>query len=479
MTEPQRFLDGRVVLHAGDCRDVLRGLADASIDSVVTDPPYALVSIVKRFGKDGAAPARGDVYARAAAGFMGKQWDTGETAFAVEFWQEVLRVLRPGGHVVAFGGSRTYGHLQVAIEAAGFEVRDGLLDLIAQDDPVIRFCSSLSEEQLRAFVRCFEDSQFGGLLAWIYGSGFPKNHDVSKAIDKRLGAEREKVAKAGAPAWQRGIGNVRPWMLDPDHKVDSDQPATEEAARWLGWGTALRPAMEPAVLARKPLSGTVAETVLDHGTGALNIDGSLIGEATRSRSTGDLIGGNTSMAGGNYARRPAGTVVGNWPANVMHDGSPAVVDAFPPDGEGSRARFFYGAKADSDDRVGSKHPTVKPVDLMRWLVKLVTPPGGTVLDPFAGTGGTGEAAWREGFNAVLIEREADYRDDIARRMALALAGPALRRAGSAKARGDGADAGPLFGGSSVAGGGGAGSTDTLPTRTPGRGRTIGPIGLRR
>ena len=283
----------------------------------------------------------------------------------------------------------------------------------------------------------------------------------------RLGAERAKVAKAGAPAWQRGIGNVRPWMLDPDHKVDSDQPATEEAARWAGWGTALRPAMEPAVLARKPLSGTVAETVLDHGTGALNIDGSLIGEAmrSRSRSTGDLIGGNTSMAGGNYARRPAGTVMGNWPANVMHDGSPSVVDAFPPDASGSRARFFYGAKADADDRIGSKHPTVKPVDLMRWLVKLVTPPGGTVLDPFAGTGGTGEAAWREGFSAVLIEREADYREDIARRMALALAGPALRRARSAKARGDGADAGPLFGGSSMAGGG---APDLRPLCRPGQ-----------
>lgn len=377
------FFDGRVVLHPGDCREVLRGLADASIDSIVTDPPYALVSIGKRFGKPGAAPTKdGDVYSRASAGFMGQNWDTGETAFAAEFWAEALRVLKPGGHLVAFSGTRTYHRMVCAIEDAGFEIRDQ--------------------------------------LAWIYGSGFPKSHN------------------------QKGD--------------------------WAGWGTALKPAWEPIVMARKLLAGTVAVNVRQHDTGALNIDGCRVeGENTttkireagnRSREqyrTGTTIGGNVP------------TDHGRWPANILHDGSDAVVSAFPesagqqgvvtgnepsspfanvygdmpsragraePRGDsGSAARFFYSAKADADDRIGSKHPTVKPVDLMQWLCRLVTPPGGTVLDPFAGTGTTGEAAFREGYRAVLVEREEAYQADIARRMELALAGPATRKAESAKARG--------------------------------------------
>ena len=357
----QTFLDGAVELRGGDCLDVVRVMPDCSIDAVVTDPPYALVSIVKRFGAVGAKPTKGgDVYSRSSAGFMGKAWDTGERAFAVEFWQEIYRVLKPGGHVAAFSGSRTYHRLACAVEDAGFEIRDQVM--------------------------------------WLYGSGFPKSHNAGH-----------------------------------------------------GWGTALKPAHEPIVLARKGLIGTVAANVAAHGTGAINIDG------CRVETHGHLK---------------------RWPANVVHDGSDEVVAAFPETKSGDHrkpgkinrfranvdfkrgcdvstfsgvgdagpaSRFFYAAKADGDDRIGSKHPTVKPVDLMQWLCRLITPPGGLILDPFAGTGTTGEAAWREGFRAVLIEREAEYQADIARRMGLADAGRNARKGAIAVARGDVQDAGPLFG----------------------------------
>jgi len=362
------FLDGKVELRKGDCRDVLRAIPDNSIDAAVTDPPYALVSIAKRFGKEGAAPAKSNgrtgAYARASAGFMGKTWDTGETAFAVEFWQEVLRVLKPGGHVVAFSGTRTYHRMTCAIEDAGFEIRDQ--------------------------------------IGWCFGSGFPKSHN---------------------------IGN--------------------------GWGTALKPAWEPICLARKPLIGTVVENVMTYGTGALNIDGCRV-EASDNK-TFDRMPGDRARdqyrTGTTGASRSTDT--GRFPANLIHDGSEEVLAGFPDAGggdnrgsgngrrpggfgnvghasgdgdpcstlyadSGSAARFFYTAKADSSDRLGSKHPTVKPVDLMQWLCRLVCRKGGTILDPFAGTGTTGEAAWREGMNAILIEREPEYQADIARRMELAV-----------------------------------------------------------
>lgn len=390
MSGPIAFLDGRVTLHAGDCREALKTIASASIDSVVTDPPYALVSIGKRFGAADAKPTRdGDVYARASAGFMGKQWDTGETAFAVAFWTEVLRVLRPGGHVVAFAGTRTYHRLACAVEDAGFEIRDQ--------------------------------------LAWTYGTGFPKSHDQGD-----------------------------------------------------GRGTALKPAWEPIVFARRPLSeASIAANLVKHGTGALNVDACRIGDngGTKGCTAGPI--GDVYGDGLNGAFGKPVPGLGRFPANILHDGSDEVLSAFPaeagaggqasgpartgrseslarghsngtPDAapfyadSGSAARFFYSAKADADDRIGSKHPTVKPVDLMRWLCRLVTPAGGVVLDPFAGTGTTGEAAWREGFCAVLCEREPEYQADITRRMALAVEGPATRRAETAKARARAEKAAPLF-----------------------------------
>ncbi|WP_287353556.1 site-specific DNA-methyltransferase, partial [Mesorhizobium sp.] len=404
------FLNGKVELRPGDCRDVIKAMPDCSIDSVVCDPPYALVSIVKRFGGPNAAPANdNDVYARASSGFMGKQWDTGETAFATEFWAEVLRVLKPGGHVVAFSGTRTYHRMAVAIEDAGFEIRDQ--------------------------------------LAWMYGSGFPKSHDVSKGIDKAAGVERTVVGTETLSNDIRGGA-----LLDAAHGTDRPAlvrdvtVATSDAARqWQGWGTALKPAWEPICLARKPLIGTVAANVLEHGTGALNIDGCRV----------EAVAGDYDHPGNDieHTRRGAEdwrmpmqqakpNSLGRWPANIIHDGSDEVLAGFPESagnsggvirdkgadsvargkfvptvrggyggGEGSAARFFYTAKADKLDRIGSKHPTVKPVDLMQWLCRMVTPPGGLVLDPFAGSGSTGEAAWREGFRCILIEREEEYQAD--------------------------------------------------------------------
>lgn len=449
-------------VHLGDSREVLKTFPDASVDSVVTDPPYALVSIAKRFGGEAAAPAQEGatgVYARASAGFMGQQWDTGSTAFDSTFWREVWRVLKPGGHVVAFGGTRSYHRLACAIEDAGFEIRD--------------------------------------MLAWLYGSGFPKSHDVSKAIDRRkdwsalprlqqavrdarkgIGISQTQAARnmgligpqdtlggggfmwfetgrrmptrAQWPALKAALsmgddfdacfteaerevtGEVAAWenrsnfaMTTKDGKR-RDKPASAEALLWEGWGTALKPCLEPTCFARKPLIGTIAENVLTHGPGALHV------AACR------IAGLNSDAAG-------------RWPGNVLHDGSPEVIAAFPDSaaagvvsnraapkfggvygdfaGEterrsgfedaGSVARFFYSAKADTEDRLGSDHPTIKPVDLMRWLVTLITPPGGVVLDPFAGTGTTGLAAAGAGFDSILIEREEGYVADIHRRLAWA------------------------------------------------------------
>lgn len=447
------FLKERVQLFNGDSRDVLKTLPDNSIDSVVTDPPYALVSIVKRFGGENAAPAKGnDAYQRASAGFMGKQWDTGETAFAVEFWAEVMRVLKPGGHVIAASGTRTYHRLAVAIEDAGFEIRD--------------------------------------MVSWLYGSGFPKSHDVSKGIDKALGVNREKVRYKPRPETSgtiAGSSDTRPCIEKSRelgyHEADGNTPATPEAAQWQGWGTALKPACEPWVLARKPLTGTVAGNVLEHGTGALNIDATRIGadggtatnHGEKDTKTVHAYGDGLGARGGTIERVDG---LGRWPANIIHDGSDEVVAGFPANagggtGEsrmafgiggngayhgggsgamvatyadsGSAARFFYSAKADAMDRVGSKHPTVKPVDLMQYLCRLITPPGGVVLDPFAGSGSTGEAAWREGFRCVLIEREEEYADDIRERLRLADQGTATKKRAIAKKKGGVEPIGGLFG----------------------------------
>ena len=439
----------------------------ARFHAVITDPPYHLASIVKRFGADGAAAAKvgaTGAYARASKGFMGKQWDGGDIAFRPDTWAAVGSVMLPGAHLVAFAGTKGAHRMACAIEDAGFEIRDDILSLIASDTFVQRFMESLTEEQALAFLNCIEQSPFGGMLGrlfWAYGTGFPKSHDAAKAIDKHLGVSGQTVPQ-GAPVkrmipgadqhktgWEKNNGR--------EYQPGSYMPGSEEAAQWEGWGTALKPAYEPIVLARWPMDRkTVAANVLAHGTGAINVDACRVGTEGGTAKGSKPVGNGHGIygAGLHGACEIKDIGAGRFPANVVHDGSEEVIAAFPgsagasgkasgaslrgqnesvargrfnglPDGQepafygdaGSAARFFYSSKADADDRLGSKHPTVKPVGLMRWLVRLVTPKGGMVLDPFAGSGTTGMACMAEGFDCHLIEREAEYAADIRRRIA--------------------------------------------------------------
>jgi site-specific DNA-methyltransferase (adenine-specific) len=322
----------------GDCLEVMPKLEAESFDSVVTDPPYGL-------------------------SFMGKDWDHGVPG--EHFWREVLRVAKPGAHLLAFGGTRTFHRLACAIGDAGWEIRDCLM--------------------------------------WVYGMGFPKSLDVSKAIDKAAGAERPRE-KCGT------LGSVRSfaddvWTQKNGGRRIVDNPITSDAARWQGWGTALKPAWEPIILARKPLSGTVAENVMEYGTGAINVDGCRVFcEPWKAHRASGLARDEFFTRGPATVIDKAPHIAGRFPANLIHDGSE---DATEPMGEASR--FFYCAKASKSDRDdGNNHPTVKPTDLMRYLCRLVTPPGGTVLDPFAGSGSTGKAAILEGFEFIGIEVGAEY-----------------------------------------------------------------------
>lgn len=355
----------------GNCLEKLAEMPDCSIDAIITDPPYGL-------------------------SFMGKKWDYDVPSENI--WKECLRVLKPGGHLLAFAGTRTQHRMAVRIEDAGFEIRD--------------------------------------MIAWVYGSGFPKSLDVSKAIDKAAGLERDRI-----PSGQGGANNIL-------GARKCGEAISGEAQQWSGWGTALKPALEPITVARKPFKSTVAANVLAHGTGGLNVDGCRV-EAEDGRpliiSHGDGFGSGehvTAYGNGLSGSRHRGTTTtGRWPANLIHDGSEEVVGLFPANagafapvrgsepskpakntyGEyargggafhndtGSAARFFYCAKTSKRERgEGNNHPTVKPIALMRYLCRLVTPPGGTVLDPFMGSGSTGIAAGAEGFNFVGIELDPDY-----------------------------------------------------------------------
>jgi DNA modification methylase len=415
----------------GDCVERMRELPDNSVDSVVCDPPYHLVPQGKGKRSNLEQPADKDLAAinagafrRLAKGFMGQTWDGGDVAFQPETWAEVLRVLKPGGHLVAFSGTRTYHRMTVAIEDAGFEVRD--------------------------------------MIAWHYGSGFPKSHDISKAIDRTAGADRE-VTPSTVMAVGSDVGaiskNRRCDVCGKPHASANpctcprdSGPATDAAREWEGWGTALKPATEPICLARKPLSEkSIAANVLKWGTGALNIDGCRI---TMSAEDAAAINAKHAEMGEATYERPAGVSLnlsanpmplqkaeahdlGRWPANLCHDGSDEVVAGFPDQESGggdkrggceyfmggdkrteptnherergSAARFFYCAKATAEDRKEyNNHPTVKPIALMRWLVRLVTPKGGTVLDPFMGSGSTLIAADAEQFNAIGCELSPEY-----------------------------------------------------------------------
>jgi len=407
-----------------DCVKAMKEMPENSVDSIVTDPPYEL-------------------------GFMGKSWDASGIAFNIEVWQQALRVLKPGGHLIAFSGSRTYHRMAVAIEDAGFEIRDQIM--------------------------------------WVYGSGFPKSHNVSKGIDKAADFKGEVIATEKVDIGMQG-GSMHAGRAT--NVVERDVRELSDAAKqWDGWGTALKPAHEPMVLARKPLIGTVANNVLTYGTGGLNIDGSRVisdGEnfdklqgrpiqklATRlSNETDEEYRSRVLESPEQQLALAKLKELGRWPANFIHDGSDEVVELFPDtksggknttdiandDGlfgfggqpqnntapsSGSAARFFYCAKASKRDRnegldgfeakekrymatangtgetsigmdrfttqpVANHHPTVKPTTLMQYLVRLVTPPNGTVLDPFMGSGSTGKACAYEGFDFIGIDQSAEY-----------------------------------------------------------------------
>jgi DNA modification methylase len=443
-------------LYNDDCLKILDTLDENSIDSVVTDPPYEL-------------------------GFMGKKWDSTGIAYDIELWKKVFRVLKPGGFLLSFGGTRTFHRMAVAIEDAGFEFRDTLM--------------------------------------YIFGSGFPKSLDVSKAIDKSgaaanmhksariaLANEITKKRKAASISreelknwfpeyssvtlnWERldegfripslaaydilieRLGIKDDWremvraedlrkelssggvdrrndgtIYNLAHNGKEYESTTDAAKQWQGWGTALKPAYEPIIVARKPLIGTVAQNVLEYGTGGINIDGCRVeyqNEDDKNSATpqgkctaksGALAGKEQHSGDRSDFERPE--LKGRFPANIIHDGSDEVLAGFPEtksgtlnfgqngvygtsngNGEGrdynansgSAARFFYCAKASKKDRgEGNIHPTVKPFLLMKYLCRLVTPPNGTVLDPFMGSGSTGKAAMLEGFNFIGIELEKEY-----------------------------------------------------------------------
>lgn len=444
------YVRDRVALFHGDCREVLKRVPDASFDALVTDPPYGLEFMGKEWdapwkataggfskpgiGRETPWPSfKGSNRSRCSTcglliGQGGSRCDCAKPCPVIQdsvrmivFQQwfepiavELLRVLKPGGYLLCFGGTRTYHRITCAIEDAGFEVRDCLL--------------------------------------WLYGQGFPKSLDVSKALDKAAGATREVVAEREEHDICRPEGGGDERLMTSAGKretrtVQTTAPATDAAKQWAGWGTALKPAYEPIIMARKPLDGTVAQNVVKHGVGALNIDASRI--AVEERPLRISKGGPAKHAfsdGLSGSSAEGTTTEGRYPANLLLDedaaaaldaqtgvlksGDPAGVKAggqlncygkfaggVPVTGfgdQGGASRFFYCAKASRADRdyglpegVSSKHPTVKPLALMRYLLRLVTPPGATVLDPFFGSGSTGVAAVLEGIACVGIEADAE------------------------------------------------------------------------
>lgn len=421
---------GQIKLILGDCLDKLKELDDNSVDSIVTDPPYGL-SAAKNSGNS------------SKGGFMGKLWDYDVPTQAI--WEECLRVLKPGGHLLAFAGSRTYHRMAVRIEDAGFEIRDQIM--------------------------------------WIYGSGFPKSMDISKQIDKKAGVEREVIgqkirgsvdlAKQSGSTYAVADANKNNKAIFGYGVENLTKPATDGAKKWEGWGTALKPAHEPIVMARKPIEeNTVADNVLKYGTGGINIDGCRV--ETDDKLDGGATNGSVLDIDGfdrpwmhddekmiefqqkmqdkvehaqNLGRFPANVILDDVAGEIMDEQSGVTKsgkikeDKSAYDGEsttgflrgvsnstnqhgdtGGASRFFYCPKVSKSERneglggfeltsVEPKqnfHPTVKPTDLMAYLIRLVTQRGGIVLDPFMGSGSTGKAAVREGMNFIGIEMEQDY-----------------------------------------------------------------------
>ena len=412
-------------LHNHDCLEVIKTMIEDEVfvDSIVTDPPYEL-------------------------GFMGRSWDSTGIAFQKETWELCFKVLKPGGHLLAFSGSRTYHRMAVAIEDAGFEIRDQVM--------------------------------------WLYGSGFPKSMNVGKALDKKLGNERIKTGEKKTHS-NKGIkqSEQRTAIGAGAFGQEVEEDVTVGTTEWEGWGTALKPAHEPLVLARKPLSEkSVVDNVLNHGTGAINIDGCRVegndakypdtnpdfrdqGRQSKENMGIDKLSfGQTEnvkrkkvvrksrdengvWTNDNSGMKAEGSEYadadprGRFPSNIMHDGSDSIKELFE-----DKSRYFYCAKTskaernqgldnlptkkassmpgrrNADDMKDSKidndvtgrfvtekkniHPTVKPIKLMKYLCRLITPKGGTVLDPFMGSGSTGMAAKEENFEFVGIEKEEEY-----------------------------------------------------------------------
>ena len=369
----------------GDCLEVLRGLPDNSVDSVVTDPPYGLA-------------------------FMGKKWDYDVPS--VQVWQEVLRVLKPGGHALVACGTRTQHRMAVNLEDAGFEIRD--------------------------------------IVAWVYGSGFPKSLNVGKSVDKLQGNEREVVGEK--PYSNMNIKGKAGYIVN-EGKNRVQLSESRGTSEWEGWGTALKPAMELWTLCRKPLSEkNVAENCLKWGVGGINIDACRVDGVPPSVpqplirpkgiDSGHALGAGTGR-NGEMSKAP-----GRFPANLIHDGSDEVVGLFPEtnkstaskrganrngdvygeyglcdtirghnDNGGSASRFFYCAKASKSERgEGNNHPTVKPVKLMKYLITLITPKNGIVLEPFGGSGTTAVACVETGNPFIIIEREPEYIEIIKKRV---------------------------------------------------------------
>ena len=347
--------DRNYVIYEGDNIDHLKSLPDSSVDSVVTDPPYGI-------------------------DYMASDWDG--SVPAVELWKEILRVLKPGGYLLSFGGTRTYHRMVVAVEDAGFEIRDQ--------------------------------------ISWLYGQGMPKSRNVSKDIDRIYGAKREVIGRIKDSGYAKVYAELGGQTRNvTEYDVLDRKPVTAVAAQFDGYGTGLKPAQEPIVVAQKPFSKkhAIAKNVLLHGVGALNIDACRIGTTGGTARSHQAPYG---AGGRNKCWRSGHDVVeleaGRFPANVIHDGSPEVLHTFPQAGDFSTARYFYCAKPSATERAGNKHPTVKPLALMSYLVRLVTPVGGTVLDPFAGSGTTGAAAVADGFTAILMERDPMWVATIRRRM---------------------------------------------------------------